>query len=462
MKKLIGIFILAITLSQGILADTASDIKKYDWNGVDLIFIEDNRFPTFDLLVYFADGALSDEVTKGESIHAFNFLTSGTNKFSEAEILDQYEFMGASFNSSVTHEYSTISLSGLLKDFPKALELSCHLLHSATFPKEKIKVELEKEKSDLKSMIAEPQSLTERVFREYSMQNTPYGYPVPGKVVDLDKIHSDGLRSKMNYFLTQVKKRIYVTAPKEFLNYKDFFIEKCKMSGKGAQFVRTVAQNNLKIKSQRKSPRVVFAPIEKGNQAQLRVGRFLNQEEIHDKNLDTLASDFLGGGFTSKLMREVRVKRGLTYSIGSFISSQKEYGRAGISTFTKNETINRLIEVVNQTLDQIKTKGVKTSELELSRGGLIGSHPFKFESNNALLGQLIYLDHVEKPYTELFNFHQDIKKYSAKDVQGKINQVFNSNEIIYFVLGDNSLLSELKKLEKKFGPVEVLKTGDYL
>jgi len=461
MKKILVSICTLLIFGKNTFAETNVDIKKYDWNGVDLIFLEDNRFPTFNMLVYFADGALSDQPIKGETIHAFNYLTSGTDKYSEAEILDAYEFMGANFNSSVTHEYSTISLSGLMKDFSEALKLTCHLLNSANFPADKIKVELEKEKSDLKSMIAEPQSLTERVFREYSMRNTPYGYPVPGKLADLDKIESSNLRNKMNYFLKNVKKRIYVTAPKEFLSQKDFFINQCQFSGKGAQFVRTVPALK-KENMNRKTPRVVFAPIEKGNQAQLRVGRFLDRSEIQEKNLDTLASDFLGGGFTSKLMREIRVKRGLTYSVGSFISSQKEYGRAGISTFTKNETINRLIEVIYSTLDNVKNKGVKTSELELSRGGLIGSHPFKFESSDALLGQLIYLDHVEKPYTELFNFHRDILKFSNKDVQKKLNKVFHSNDIIYFVLGDKSLQAELSKLEKKFGPIEVLNTESYL
>jgi zinc protease len=252
----------------------------------------------------------------------------------------------------------------------------------------------------------------------------------------------------VDYFLDKVKKRIYITGPKSILSVEKVLKEKCEFKG---DFVRTVSYKKFKRNSE-----IVFVPVPDANQVQVKIGRFLNYDEIKDRKLDILASEFLGGGFTSRLMREVRVKRGLTYSIGAYVSSQKQYGRSGIATFTKNQTINKLVEVISDAIEKIRKDGISDEDLENSRGAIVGSHPFKFESNRAFLAQLLYLDHVEKPYTELFQFNEAVMKYSAKDVARKIDQVFGMNVQTIFILGDKSIESELKKLPSKLGKLKVV------
>jgi zinc protease len=130
-------------------------IKRLNWNGIDVIYIEDNRFPTYDLLVYFADGASSDAKGQmGSTKHAFNLLDSGTAKLSQKDILDQFEFFGTEFGVDITHEYSTLSMSGLSKDLSTSMNQACSLLREANFPAPIIKQELDKERSELQSVVA--------------------------------------------------------------------------------------------------------------------------------------------------------------------------------------------------------------------------------------------------------------------------------------------------------------------
>ena len=155
-------------------------------------------------------------------------------------------------------------------------------------------------------------------------------------------------------------------------------------------------------------------------------------------------------------MREVRVKRGLTYSIGAYVSSQKQYGRSGIATFTKNQTVNKLVEVINDSVEKIKKDGITSEDLERSRGAILGSHPFKFENNRAFLAQLLYLDHIERPYAELFDFNSAVMKYTASDVARKIDEVYGMRFQTIFILGDKSIEGELKKLSPKLGKIRIL------
>lgn len=450
--------ILMIALSFFSMGSFASQkvedtIKRLNWNGVDVIYIEDNRFPTYDLLVYFADGALSDDSgIKGLTKHAFNLLDAGTAKLTQKDILDQFEFYGAEFGIDVTHEYSTLSMSGLSKDLETSMTTACSLLREANFPAPIVKQELDKERSEFQSLVSNPQALSDRVFREVSLKNTPYSYPVTGKLRDLDLYRPEALRAKVDYFLDKVKKRIYLTGPKNILSVEKILTSKCKFKGSPNDYVRSITYK----KQKRSKPEIVFVPVPDANQVQVQIGRFLNFDEIGDRRLDTLATEFLGGGFTSRLMREVRVKRGLTYSIGSYISSQKQYGRAGISTFTKNETITKLIEVVNEAVEKIRKVGIPEEDLEKSKGSIVGAHPFKFENNRAFLSQLLYLDHIERPYAELFEFNQAVMKYTAKDASRKIDEIFGVNSQVIFILGDKSIEKELKKLNPKLGKLKVL------
>lgn len=447
---LMTIFISTKTFAAPKIEDS---IKRLNWNGIDVVYIEDNRFPTYDLVIYFADGALSDTKDEmGSTSHAFSLLDSGTTKLSQKEILDQFEFYGTEFTSDVTHEFSTLSMSGLSKDLNTSMDQACSLLREASYPANTLKQELDKERSDLQSLVANPQALSDRIFRQVSLAQTPYSYPVTGKLHDLDLYTPMKLRSKMDYFLDHVKKRIYLTGPKSILSVEKIIAEKCQLKGSSSDIVRNISYK----KQLHKKTQLVFVPVPDANQAQVKVGRFLNFDEISDRRLDTLASEYLGGGFTSVLMREVRVKRGLTYSIGSYISSQKQYGRSGITTFTKNETVNKLIEVISSSLDKIKANGISKEDLDRSMGAIVGAHPFKFENNKAFLAQLLYLDHIERPYAELFDFKNAVLKYTAEDVAKKINDVYGINNQVIFILGDKSIGSELKKMKSKMGDIKVL------
>ena len=440
-------------------AKVEDSIKKLNWNGIDVIYLEDNRFPTYDFVLYFADGALSDDTAQmGATIHAFNLLDSGTAKFTQKDIIDQFEFYGTEISSEVTHEYTTMSLSGLSKDLNTSMTDACSLLREANFPKNILKQELDKERLFLQTLVGNPQALSERVFREVSMGQTPYAYPVSGKLKDFDNYSSELLRTKIDYFLNNVKKRIYITGPKSILSVEKILTEKCLFKGSASDYVRSIVYK----KQKKNKPEVVFVPVPDANQVQVKIGRFLNFDEIGDRRLDTLASEFLGGGFTSRLMREVRTKRGLTYSINSSISSQKQYGRSGITTFTKNETVNKLIEVISDLIDNISAKGINNEDLEHSRGGIVGAHPFKFENNRAFLSQLLYLDHIERPYAELFDFNKSIMKYSAHDVAMKIDEVFKMKSQVIFVLGDKSIEKSLKKLNPKMGKIRVLNFKNFI
>ena len=78
------------------------------------------------------------------------------------------------------------------------------------------------------------------------------------------------------------------------------------------------------------------------------------------------------------------------------------------------------------------------------------------------LGQLLLLDHIGRPYSDLFDFKESVAKYSAKDVAEKIKNIYGMNRQVIFVLGDKSIEPKLRKLTKKYGPLKVVDYKPYL
>lgn len=422
------------------------EIHIYDWNGIDVVYLEDNKLPLYDVIFYFADGSLSDTHIKGETEAMFDNLDLGTRRFSRNDIQDNLEFFGVSYSSFVTHEYTTFSFSGLVKDIVPTTKKICHLFSDATFRASELKKEKKKYINSLQNLVSSPSGLASRAFRELSLKETPFYYPTEGKLRDIKKINTRGLKRKLSYFNKKVKKRIYLSGPKSILDVKSIILKECGWDIETSTVVRREPLKEKKISNN--GPEIHLVTVPQSNQAQVLIGRHLLPEEYTNQELMTLSSGFLGGGFTSKLMRAVRVKRGLTYGISSFAAGQKEYGRLGISSSTKNETVIEMLDVIKDEIEKIGEGKFEKSELERARGLLVGSYPFRFESKSAFLGQLLYLDHIERSYEDFFNFQDNLKKISREEVSKNVLDMFGWNKQVIVILGSASLKKPLSKLGK--------------
>src|SRR5690606_36290396 len=148
-------------------------------------------------------------------------------------------------------------------------------------------------------------------------------------------ISQKDMTARLSYFNNNVLKRIYIKGPKKLNLLENVFSNDCKWSGKAdktANYPTEIKAQDMKAKT---AKTVYLVSLKEANQAQIRIGRILGTSEATTElDEQNFASTFLGGGFTSRLMQELRVKRGLTYSVGAYASSQRTYGRSGISTFS--------------------------------------------------------------------------------------------------------------------------------
>ncbi len=445
-----GLFMFKVLISflicGQVFAFSLSDVQKIKWDDLDVVYIPDERFPTYTLAIYFADGSLADGAVKGVTSAAFGLMKLGTRRYSQKDIADNLEFFATDYGASVTHESTRFAVSGLVKDIKPSMKKICHMFRDVDYPLSDLRAELKRAKEGIANMINDKGSLASHLFREISLKGSPIDYPVGGKLRDLKRINRKVLKAKLNYFNNDVKKRIYITGPKAALSIKNVISKDCGWTGKG-EFVRTLPRP-----AKTATPKIILVTVPKANQAQVRIGRLIEKSEnLRDEDMSFIPA-FLGGGFTSRLMRVLRTENGLVYSAGAAAAMQKEYGRAFISTSTANEKLEKLLNLTKKTIEDIAAGNIPTSELERSQGLLASGYPFRFEKSDVFLSQLASLDHLGKSYNTLVTYPKRIYSMTKEDLSKGMKDIYSWDKQTIFVLGTIGL----KKTLSKFGKVKVI------
>lgn len=142
-----------------------------------------------------------------------------------------------------------------------------------------------------------------------------------------------------------------------------------------------------------------------------------------------------GGGFSSKLMEEVREKRGLAYSVYSYLNPLDHAPILQGGVATKNEAIAESLSVIRGELEKIAENGVSETDLKEAQDYLTGSYALRFDTNSKIAGQLlgIQVEGLGLDYVETRN--SQIKAVTQADIQRAAKRFLNPDDLITVIVG---------------------------
>jgi zinc protease len=123
-------------------------------------------------------------------------------------------------------------------------------------------------------------------------------------------------------------------------------------------------------------------------QSQVRIGGLALRRGAPEWIPAVVMNTALGGGFTSRLVNEIRVKRGLSYGAGSGFDGMLAGGSFVVSTFTKTESTSEIIRVATEELRKMREKGPTAAELSRAQTYMAGLYPLRLETNESVAGAL--------------------------------------------------------------------------
>ena len=148
-----------------------------------------------------------------------------------------------------------------------------------------------------------------------------------------------------------------------------------------------------------------------------------------------------GGGFGSRLMDEVRVERGLTYGIGSFLSLADLSPMLLGQFSSSNELVAEAIEVVRAQWADVAANGITEDELEAAKRYMTGEYPLRFDGNATIAGILAGMQADDMPVDYITNRNAYVDAVTLEDVRRVAARLLDPDGLHFVVVGQPQGLS---------------------
>ncbi|MFW2565820.1 M16 family metallopeptidase [Aliarcobacter butzleri] len=355
----------------------SATIKHINIKGIEvpIIFEEQKDLPILNLqLVFQNSGYIQDKDKSGLVNLSSSILNEGTKELGSSNFAQILDENAITIHSSNGFETFVIEVSSLKEQSKKAVSLLNDLLKSPNFTQsslDKIKTiqtgYLKRKENDF-DFIAQNQ-LKALLFKDTALEN-----PSSGTIESISKIELKDIENFLSKTIS-LNNLIIVAGgnftQKEIETLIKPILENLKIGEKSEV-------KKIDFKSQ-KSEKTLQRDTE---QAYIYFGSSFNIDSKDEENYKAKVASFIlgGSGFGSRLMEEIRVKRGLAYSAYGNISINKTHTYFSGYLQTKNETAKESQELVSKLVDEFVETGVTQEELTAAKNFLLGSEPLRNET----------------------------------------------------------------------------------
>ena len=141
------------------------------------------------------------------------------------------------------------------------------------------------------------------------------------------------------------------------------------------------------------------------------------------------------GGFESRLMQEVREKRGLTYGIGTYLVPKDLAAMLLGSVQSSNDTMAEAIEVIRAEWARLASDGVTPEELEAAKTFTTGEYPLRFDGNAPIAEILVGMQMIGLPMDYVVNRNDYINAVTLEDVNRVAAELLQPDALHFVVVG---------------------------
>lgn len=399
-------------------------------SGARVYFVEDHNLPMLDVAVNFPAGSAYDAAGKiGVAGLTHGLLDLGTETLSEDDIARRLADVGARLAGNFDPDRSGLSLRTLSSETEReaALAILAQVLQRPAFPQTVLEREKKRLVASLREAETKPEFLAERAFGRAVFGSHPYGWQTG--VGDVEKIQRDDLL--------------------------DFYRAHFSANAAVVALIGDVSRQQAEAIAQR-----LTANLPQGGAANSLppvVPRIAAQEEriahpasqshilIGTPGIARSDADYFplyvgnyilgGGGFVSRLMNEVREKRGMAYSVYSYFMPLQQPGAFQIGLQTKKEQVGEALRVVRETLQSFIRQGVTEKELRAAKQNIIYGFPLRIDSNGKILDYLSLVGFYNLPLTYLDDFPKEVERVTVGDINRAFRRRIDPQAMATVIVG---------------------------
>jgi zinc protease len=400
-------------------------------NGTVLIVSEQHALPMVVIQILIDAGSRRDPPGKdGLANLTADLLTEGTSSRSASQINETTDFIGASLDTAADTDYATLSLTVLSAQLDTGLKLLTDIMLHPTFPEAEVARRREAALATIKENEDDPSAVAQRVFVASLFRGEPYGHLVIGTERAVQQLTRTDVVSFYRQYYHSERSILTVVGDVSAVDIADRLQGALQSWSRG----QTPSFEYPTLPSPGSETVTVDKPI---TQASI----ILGQRGIARDNPDYYALTVMnfilgGGGFTSRLLDNIRTKGGLAYSVASMFTVNKAPGSFQVVMQTKNASANDAIQRTCGEIERIRREPVTGEELAGAKLYLTGSFPLRLDTLSKIAGFLTQVEfyHLGMDYAD--TYPQRINAVTADDVRRVARQYLHPQQMDLVVVAD--------------------------
>ncbi|MCU7834533.1 MAG: insulinase family protein [gamma proteobacterium symbiont of Taylorina sp.] len=408
-------------------------------NGMKVLFQQADSLPMIDLRLIFDAGAARDGSFKSEDgivLAGLAKLTNGlifegTSEMDANQIAEKFAGLGVEYGNGSYRDMAIVNIRTLSYEQQRndAVNLLSHILSQANFPDEALQRESARMLVALDYEDQTPSKKASRYFYQSLYSEHPYGTPPSGIRESLKAIkQKDLLRYYQQYY---VAKNVVLAIVGD--------LTESQARGYAEKIANTMPAGSKAIdlpKADQHSKAIIVRENHPSTQTTVLMGQPVLKRGEKDLYALYIGNHILGGsGFSSRLMKEVRVKRGLTYSIGSYLVSMHAQGPYQFSFTTKKSSAKEAIKLVEQELKLFIEQGPTEEELSNAKLNITGSFPLRQTSNGDIVQNLAVIGFYDLPLDYLDNYNANIEAVTLEQIKSVFKKRVHPQTMAKIIIG---------------------------
>lgn len=400
-------------------------------NGLVLLVSEEHALPFVTINLMIKTGSKDDpQGEEGLADLTASGLLLGAAGRTLKQINEELDFMGAGMDSGANRDYTSVTLRVLKKDLQRAFSILMDVVTKPTFPVDEVKKERSRTLAAIQSSEDRPGTVADRAFQKALYLGGPYGHPTEGTRDTVSKLTREMIKSFHDLHYHPDNAILSVVGDIDQQSMERYMAPGLRKWPRGG-----LSEKPIEVKfSGRKELIKIDKPVV---QSTVVIGNGGISRDNPDYYAAMVMNHILGSGnLTSRLMEDIRIKRGLAYSVASMFEGRKYPGPFLVFLQTKNSSTTEAIKATMENLERVRTELVSEKELEDAKKYLVGNFPQRFSTQSRIasfFAQVEYyglgLDYPEK-YPSLIN------GITREDVQRVARAYIHPDESVTVIVAD--------------------------
>jgi zinc protease len=398
--------------------------------GAKVLFVEAHELPMFDMRLTFAAGSSQDQTLPGVAVLTNAMLNEGVKGKDVTAIAQGFEGLGADFSNGAYRDMAVASIRSLSAADKRepALKLFSEVVGKPTFPADSLTRIKNQLLASFEYQKQNPGALAGKELFKQLYGNHPYGHPSEGTAETIKPITLAQLKA--------FHAKAYAAGNAVIALVGD--LSRDEAQAVAAQVSASLPKGPALAKLPTPAePKAGETHIEfPSKQTHLMLAQLGIKRNDPDYAALSLGNSILGGGgFGSRLMSEVREKRGLTYGVSSGFTPMQAQGPFMIGLQTRAELSENTLKLVQDIVRDFLANGPTQKELDDAKRELAGSFPLTAASNSSIVAQLGAIGFYDLPLTYLEDFMTQSQEVTVEQVKAVMNKHLGADKMVIVTAG---------------------------